>query len=358
MVLKSPKHKENIKNLAGSLGIALVATIITLSIGEAVLRLIRKPLSLVESSSDYYQFNYAYGIEPKPNLKYIEYGFDVFTNSLSLYGPAVGPKSDQVRIAYMGDSYSVGPGIDTKDNYPTKVTEVLAKKFNRKFDFVIGGYGGSSPATQATVLERKILPLKPNVIVYELYDNDPGDDYVFHYSPYFARMQVYDLFPAPLRQLQITQQFILLASNQLSKYLDFRYNQGERILDGSGLLHKKIDYVWNSYTKPALWKMLEASKQNGASFYLFHIPIGWDFDNEYNHETKALERYFLGTYAKVWADEEDVPYIDMYDTFKENNTETLNELYLPGERGYHLTEQGAQLVTDKLVDLITQHEQF
>lgn len=312
---------------------------------EIIFRFVGSPLKVINKTSDI-QFNLNYGWEFIPNSQYESYGFKYKINSLGLYSPEINKEKKGLRIAYLGDSYTIGPGIGFYDNYPFLVTENLEKKLNKNIDFLIGGIQGSSPTQQEEIYKKKIQQYNPDVVVYELFYNDIDDDYIFNFSDYHARMQVYSFVPEILRRSRFVQRLIVLSSSILSKYYSSVYQED----DASNPITKKLK--WDKYTIPALDKMLNQARQHKTKFVLFYIPVGWEFNNEYEANRKAQKRFFIYKVAGEWAKKNNVPYIDMYDTFLKNNTEKTNELYLPADKGSHLTTLGTSLITEELTSML------
>ncbi len=341
-----PSWKKNLLPLLIPTVLVILSISLVLVITELVLRNYPDPLKPVESVSDYYQFNIETGLEPKPNVKYNEYGFDVEINKNGFFGPEIPLEKKGLRLAFLGDSYSDGPGIDFKDNYPYKLTEKIREQSGKEVDFVIGGFGGSSPLGQKVVYEKKIQPYHPDVVVYELYDNDVRDDYVYSLSSYAARLKAHSMIPQFLRGSRISKFVEASLAKGITRFYEQKYEKTKSILE------TRPDEVWEKYTKPSLDEMLAKSKVNNSKFVLFYIPSGWEFDNEYAENKKGTTRFFLASAASSWASAHEVPFVDMYDWFIPYNTEQINEIYLPGEKGYHLNEFGASLVTDQLEKVV------
>ncbi len=316
--------------------------------GEMVFHYIGIPLKEIESISGSNRFNIHWGIEPNPSITYEEYGFLVSTNKGAMFGPEVQKLKKGMRVAFLGDSYTVGPGISFKKNYPTLVTQVLKKHFGNETDMVIGGIAGSSPSQQKFIFERKILQYAPDLIVYETYPNDLMDDFNFHYSSYRARINTYSNIPKILLKSRIFQNIAVFLAEQFTK---INKNQNDKLKKG---FSRKSEEIWEKFTKPAFDDMLQLARSHYVKFFLVQIPDGIVLKNEYGlHYPARYERStFLQQATYQWAKENDIPYVDMYETFLEHNTPKLNELYLPEEKGYHLTEFGASLTAQKISQLI------
>ncbi len=310
---------------------------------EIFLRIIKKPINQIESVYHHTQFNINHGLEFKSNYKYEAYGYEETSNSFGFYSPPISLGKKGKRIAYIGDSYSVGPGISLEENFPHKVSSKLKEKID--LDYLVAAVPGTSPFSNKFILKNKVIKFKPDIVVYQSFDNDIADDYIFAYSQYHAKLKVWNSVPSYLRNSILIQRLILISGDLLTKKYSEIYESTKSIIK------KYPEKVWNEYSKPSLNEILKISKENNAKLIILHIPSGLVFPNE--HIGQPLEKkYILGKFLEEWAKENKVPFIDMYDDFVKRNTEEFNEIYLPGEKGFHLTREGADIVSRKLYDTI------
>jgi hypothetical protein len=327
--------------------IIIFSIFVALGIVEMYLRTQKSKFSQITSVHGFAQFNINYGIEPKPKLKYDEYGVMVRTNSDATFGPEI--KKNQPIILHLGDSYTAGPGIDYSKNYPHLLQEMINASSSAKYQTVILGMGGSSPLAQSFIFKEKLKYIKPKLTIYELYQNDLGDDYLFYYSSYIAKISTYKKFPKWLLNTRIGEKLYIFLSDQKAKANEKKYNET------SVVIAKDPEYVWNLTMKPGLEEIKRIAQERGSPLVLFYIPLGWEFDNEYAVQ-KASKRDNWYIYAKKWAYKNKVPFIDIYSSFKKNNTKELNELYLGGDRGLHLTEKATAIVADELYTLLQKNQ--
>jgi len=327
----------------------IVSIAFTLILGEFVLRDSWILVKEAEPISDRVQFNIHWGLEPLPGLKYKEYGFTVRTNKHSMYGPEIPKLKKGMRVAYLGDSYTVGPGIPFKKNYPTLATQALKKDFGDELDMVIGAIAGSSPSQQKIILEKKILNFEPNLIIYEAFANDVKDDVAFNHSSYLARIHAYKYMPKVLLNLRSVQHATVFFSEQLSRYWRWQLTKSSQLT---------LKEKWENYSKPALDKILNIAESNNIKFILIWIPDGTVFTHEYGPQVleqaplQAKHALLVQGLISQWAEENNVSYVNMYETLLQHNTLEPNELYLPQELGYHLTEFAASLVAKKIINLV------
>lgn len=315
-----------------------------LLVAEIVIRLFKKPLEVIESTSSYAQFNLETGMEFKPNYLYKEYGVTYRVDSRGFYSPELAKEKKGVRIAYLGDSYSIGPGIPAKKNFPFVVSNELKKKY-KNLDYFVAAIGGQSPLQELNIFKQKALPLKPDLVVYEEFDEDIRRDYIYNYSLRFTRLKVWNNVPNWLKQSALVQQAMILAMNFLGERNLAYYEKTQQFPV------KNPEEAWKKYTKPSLDEMLRLTREHRAQFVLLYIPKGSSFKNEYI-DFKPEGRYILSELSRKWAKKNNVPYVNMYDEFVKHNTEKYNELYLPSEKGFHLTEFAASLTSKKLFEVV------
>jgi len=335
-----------VKGLAGRLVLLVTSATAALAIAEFVLSRSPDTVEPIVSIHNYFQFNVLYGIEPKPNLVWDGFGFPIRTNSEATYGPEIRRDGTPI-IMHLGDSYSVGIGVAYENNYPYLVQEMVNARSLSKYQTIILGIGGSSPVQQEIIFRKKLTNLRPSLVVYQLYDNDIVDDYVFRYSQYRAKMEVYEWIPRWLRGSAIAQKLYVFFSERKTKEYADTYEATKNAIDPG--------VVWETLMRPALEKIRSRAERLGAAFLCFYIPNGWEIANEYAAK-EATPLNPLHRLAKKWATDNNVPYVDLYEPFVAVNTTQLNELYLDGTRGFHLNERGTKIAADHIYELIETHQ--
>jgi|SRR3989344_1770167 len=327
--------------------ILIFSLIASLILCELFLRIIREPIQEIESVYDYTQLNINYGLEFKPKYNYKEFGYGGKTDSLGFYSPQISLEKRGKRIAYIGDSYIIAPGIALEENFPYKVSKKLSQEY-KNLDYLAAAIGGLSPFSNKFIYQKKISQFKPDIVIYQSFDNDIGDDYIFAYSEYFAKIKVWNSVPPFLKNSMVVQQLIVFATGYFRSSYELFYEDTKEVIKDDP------EKVWNEYSKPSLDELLRIVRESGAKFILVYIPSGQVFPNEYIG--KPLEKkYILAALLKEWAKENKVPFVDMYDDFLKRNTEEFNEIYLPEGKGFHLTREVADLLSDKLYHVVRQN---
>jgi hypothetical protein len=83
-------------------------------------------------------------------------------------------RSDKIDIAFIGDSFTFGAQV----NYDELFSTILSKELNLRG----GNYGinGTGQGTQLQILKKIVIPKKPKLVVLQLFDNDPTENYAFY----------------------------------------------------------------------------------------------------------------------------------------------------------------------------------
>lgn len=99
-------------------------------------------------------------------------------NSLGFRGPEVTvPKpAGRFRVAVIGDSVTMGWGVNDEETYSAQLEQRLHLRFpNRDLDVVNLGVGGYNTRQQVTLLKRYISRLQPDLVLLGFYSNDVPD---------------------------------------------------------------------------------------------------------------------------------------------------------------------------------------
>jgi lysophospholipase L1-like esterase len=177
-----------LRGRVGSLLLALGATTFALGAGEAVVR----GLSLAAPPESAERTPLPPAYRNLPELRSVgelttRAQRGVFrgvlhrTNSQGVRGPDYSPKPPRgtFRIAVVGDSYTMGQGVEEQDTYPAVVESLLnAREDGRRYEVINLGVAGLAIQHSMRRLERVGLGYQPHLIVYGFTPNDiMGDDY-------------------------------------------------------------------------------------------------------------------------------------------------------------------------------------
>ena len=107
-------------------------------------------------------------------------GQDVEINSLGMRDREYerDPPPDTFRIAAVGDSFTFGFGVDAASSYPKVLERLLISETNAPASFEVMNFGvpGYQACHEEALVESKVLPLDPDIILVGYYLNDPCND--------------------------------------------------------------------------------------------------------------------------------------------------------------------------------------
>ncbi|MEZ4309177.1 MAG: SGNH/GDSL hydrolase family protein [Polyangiaceae bacterium] len=97
----------------------------------------------------------------------------VHTNALGLRDPArAAEKGEKRRVLVTGDSIAFGIGVEDEEAFPRQMERQLAERGATDIEVWNAGVPGYAMADHLGFLRRKLLSLKPDVIVLQLSRND------------------------------------------------------------------------------------------------------------------------------------------------------------------------------------------
>lgn len=175
-----------LRGVTGSLFLALGATAIALVVAEALVRLFpsapeqreRSPLPAAYRELPELRSVAALG---RPDAHGIFKGVLHRTNSRGARGPEYSdrPAPGTFRIVVVGDSYTMGQGVEEQDSYAAVAESLLNERGDgRRYEVINGGVAGFAIRHSMRRLERLDRPYEPHLLVYGFTPNDIlGDDY-------------------------------------------------------------------------------------------------------------------------------------------------------------------------------------
>lgn len=94
----------------------------------------------------------------------------VKTNSLGLRNPEIGKKNKETkRILFIGDSFTMGWGVEENKAFPRVVENVLNQTYKVKAETINAGFIAAGPSGYYIYLKRYGLDLDPDVVVVGFY---------------------------------------------------------------------------------------------------------------------------------------------------------------------------------------------
>ena len=114
-----------------------------------------------------------FGHRHRPQAQARLMGVDVRTDSRGLRGPGIAdkPADGTARIAFVGDSITMGWGVAEKETFAHQVIEGLVKA-GRKVDGFNLGVGNYNTLQELALFREVGAPLKPDIIVLAYFIND------------------------------------------------------------------------------------------------------------------------------------------------------------------------------------------
>lgn len=108
--------------------------------------------------------------ELKPDIKDAYFKLAPFeTNSMGLRDReyTFGKPPQTVRVAVIGDSYTMPSGVPIEDAYHTRIEKKLnaGQNHDTKYEFINFGVGGYDLRQYAAVIEHKAMPMNPDMIL-------------------------------------------------------------------------------------------------------------------------------------------------------------------------------------------------
>jgi len=77
-----------------------------------------------------------------------------------------------IRIAFSGDSYTYGFGVEEQDTFPEVIERKLKDSGNNNIECLNFGYRGANVVKELKILQNKILNFSPDIIIHGFVMND------------------------------------------------------------------------------------------------------------------------------------------------------------------------------------------
>lgn len=232
-----------------------------------------------------------------PNQDYMEKWFvnllpyRVYINSQGLRDNELIFK-EGFKIFCIGDSFTFGTGVNLEDTFVQKLEKQLRLSFPQlNVEVINAGHGGASIDFEYEVLKQKGLPVKPNIVILQVYKNDVEDYFV---STRFKN--VYSPWPIPFKRL-IRHTAIYIQSMKLKLYILARkagkdVKQLFSISESNNDFYNASDYIyyqemWNHYFRK-LQQVIDLCRENHFKLIILYIPDKYQVNNSYLKTTPQL----------------------------------------------------------------------
>lgn len=181
MAIRTQKVRRGRHGVWARLGLAAVGLAMGLAVAEAACKVIdvrtaRKHLRLTErisrpSALPGVRFELIPGATGiTPSMPY-----EIRVNQWGFRGPEVALEKPQGtwRIAVLGDSIAFGRTYDESEIFPTLLQEGLARRYpDLRIEVLNASLSGRDTWEEAAILEHRVLPLQPDVVILQICLND------------------------------------------------------------------------------------------------------------------------------------------------------------------------------------------
>jgi len=207
MHLKKSKKNEKLKlckrfckRIGIGIGIFILSLIISLVILEIILR-VSYPLYADYNTEMWRYATYLKHMSPYPELGHEHlsnkamflYGTEIRTNSLGLRADKeyLVPKANGTkRIFILGDSITLGWGVNYSSTYPKLLETLLNENSSVKYEVINLGVGNYNAVNSLASLKKNIY-LQPDIIIYGFYINDIEENRYPSKIAYFIKSKSY-----------------------------------------------------------------------------------------------------------------------------------------------------------------------
>lgn len=278
--------KVALRHLGFRLSIIFVTLVITLLVIEVVCQLFWKHISgeLIPLSLEIHRqsSNPELVFELIPNSSVAQDGVMYTINGDGLRDSQTYslPKSENFRVAAVGDSFTFGMALPLKDTWPKQLEKIIQSKSDltsRVYNFGIMGY---DTIQEIELIKSKVLPYKPDLIVIGYCLNDVGvfsreRSEVNHYKGYHQYLKtgcyIIDSLLNHSKLFRFIKDRLFLYQNNIKigwENMDLPHDVQEAVKKGYS------QYLYELYRQPDVIKKLKRNMQALHEIGLSsHIPV-------------------------------------------------------------------------------------
>lgn len=258
-----------------------------------------------------------------PNKQAILYGVDFSTNSLGFrdYGYSVNKLENVKRVLVLGDSVTLGWGVNLTDTY----SKVLEKKLNGKYEVINTAVGNYNTEMEVNMLEQQLY-LKPDAVVLGFFPNDAEKTIVIEDGLIYRLKKSLYIYP-----------FFW------DKYVKISYLFKSKTGNYTSIVHSYYsdEYNGKENLKRSFSKLKELSEKNNFKVYVVIIP---QFYNEFNN----YDLTEVHSYAMDLCKMEKFICIDTLEDFRSYK---LNEIIISYEDA-HPNALGHRIIAEKIYNVM------
>ncbi|MFH1510422.1 MAG: SGNH/GDSL hydrolase family protein [Candidatus Woesearchaeota archaeon] len=238
------------------------------------------------------------------------------------------PDNDNYRIAVIGDSVTMGGGLNLSQTYIPKLEQLIETRFHKDIRIMNFANGGTSTYQHLEILERFVLPNTPDLVILQMNEND-----------YQIREDITRNTAALDRVRRL-----LLSKKDLSlpRWLNYKI----QLYQYDVYISNMNNTVMTSNVLSPLNKFVHLLQEEDIPFILFRVPCPGDF-KEYIY-FDSVEKYIK---------DEGYPYFDlMGTTFGQLDPHAAYMSVSPDGKvlDSHPLEIGHDIIAQQLFTLIVQ----
>ncbi|MEW6144578.1 MAG: SGNH/GDSL hydrolase family protein [Thermodesulfobacteriota bacterium] len=127
-----------------------------------------------------------------PRMRYLmenpygDYSVEMVTNNMGFRGRDIGKKAPGTyRIVMLGDSFTMGEGVEDASTFPWLTEEYLNGRGGRKYEVINLGVESYAPVLEYSLLKRVIRELGPDMVILNFDMSDLLNEYAYRRAAVF-----------------------------------------------------------------------------------------------------------------------------------------------------------------------------
>jgi lysophospholipase L1-like esterase len=317
----------------------LVSLLLVFLTGEMLVRILERYITIYDiemakyaTSLKVFSQNPDRGHYHKNNSKAHLMGVDISTNSLGLRDReySFGKPKNTYRIMVLGDSITLGWGVDQSDSYPKKLEEMLHKNVSGKrgvdYEVINTGVGNYNTVQEMAYFKDEGYKLNPDMIILGYYINDA------------------ELVPRRTKSVLLNHSHLMVLIWSKMNIIMSRFSKKHNYISYYNSLYGDSYPGWILCQK-ALKELKNYCAINNKKLLVVLIPELHDLSNAYP---------FKETYKKVadFMKSQSIDYLDLYPYFKGH---IRDELWVSCEDA-HPNKTGHEMIARSIYEYMTRGE--
>lgn len=248
-------------------------------------------------------------------------------------------KNGKIRIAILGDSMSFGHGINNNSNiWPSKLEHYLNKYSEKNIEVINSAWPGTHTGTQTEIYKYLLRKYQPDIVIVGYFLNDARPN-----KAYEDEIKYYDKFKSKNYLNGIYDVFFgkfLLENSYLYNFIVMQKDRFKQKNFHTSYI-KTINSTYTNrsnlkYHTEELNQLFVEIREDQSTPLLVIIPYFYNFE-DYPFDSAH-------SYLRDIAEENNVDYIDLIETFKNKDTAD----YIIGKQDTHINEKGSDLIAREI----------